>query len=107
MFWNLWSAVQKLSPQVESIIPNEGKLLFLGVLTLTRLDGAFFFSGNTKQYLRSAWCSVLGVAKILLEEELRGCSEFWGEDRTRKFEHVLPRMQPGRLTLMQSIGGIQ
>lgn len=47
MFCNLWSGVQKLSPwcdaKVESIIPNEKKLLFLGILNLTRLDRAFFF----------------------------------------------------------------
>lgn len=29
----------------------------------------------------------------------RSWSEFWGEDRSREFfEHVLSRMQPGRLT---------
>lgn len=50
--------------RLKSIIPNEGKLLFLGVLNMTRLDGAFFLVTENTWHLRSVWSSVLTVAKI-------------------------------------------
>lgn len=72
MFCNLWSGVQKLSPwcdaKVESIIPNEGKLLFLGVLNLAWLDRAFVLLTEDTWCLRSIWSSVLMVPKIAVKK---------------------------------------